>query len=900
MDLRKPKVLLIGWDGADWEHINPLMDAGLLPTLSSFVDQGTIANLATLQPVLSPMLWNSVATGKFADKHGIYGFVEPDNRTGAARPFSSASRKTKALWNIFSQSGIRSNVINWWASHPAEKINGAIVSNLFGGVKFVPNQGWSIAPGTVHPAQRAEEWAKLKMFWHELSEEHILPFVPNAASIDQEKDKRLISFARVFSEMMTTHSVATEVMEAEPWDFMAIYYTAIDHFAHGFMPYHPPQMPYVTDEDFEMYKGVMTAAYRFHDMMLERLLQLSGDDTTVVICSDHGFQSGEFRPHGMPREPMGPVVWHRQYGMLAVKGPGIKKDERIYGASLIDIGPTILSLYGLPIGEDMDGRPLVEIFEEPPEIETIPSWDDVEGDHGMHSGEEESMSDMDSEELLKQFVALGYVDDQGGDKAKQFKSAEMEGKYNLAGCLMWQGRYEEARLLLEELLFLTPWETRFIIQLADCYFRAGYLKQAEELIQRSFVLEETGVNKIIVIYAKLKIALGEPEEGIPYLLSVLKREPRSPKISVQVGDAFAGQRKWKNAETAYLRALEKHPDMARAYEGISTVYLRTGRNQEAMDAALNAVGLLHRLPKSHFNLGVALARSEDFERAELAFQTAARFAPRWANPHRLLSVVYEKLGKHELAAKHQRESFSRIEDSKTERDERIAQQEQRFPLPEILPEAERAERIVKERPSSQDPVEKSGKTFVLVSGLPRSGTSLMMQMLSAGGMQPLTDEIRGADEDNPRGYFEWEDIKKIDEKPELLDPPELDGRVIKVISMLLNKMPKQHDYKVIFMQRSVAEVAASQQKMIDRLGTDGAKMELQELERGLAAHRRATLDWLSTVKHMEMLEVKYSELIDDPDAICAKLKEFLGDRLSDSDKMSSAIDRSLYRNREEK
>ena len=149
-----------------------------------------------------------------------------------------------------------------------------------------------------------------------------------------------------------------------------------------------------------------------------------------------------------------------------------------------------------------------------------------------------------------------------------------------------------------------------------------------------------------------------------------------------------------------------------------------------------------------------MARSEDFERAELAFQTAARFAPKWANPHRLLSVVYKKLGKHELAANHQRELFSRIEICTTERVERIAHQEQRFPLPEILPEAERTERITKERPSPDVPVEKSGKTFMLVSGLPRAGTSLMMQMLSAGGMQSLTDEIRVADEDNPRGYFE--------------------------------------------------------------------------------------------------------------------------------------------------
>ena len=149
------------------------------------------------------------------------------------------------------------------------------------------------------------------------------------------------------------------------------------------------------------------------------------------------------------------------------------------------------------------------------------------------------------------------------------------------------------------------------------------------------------------------------------------------------------------------------------------------------------------------------------------------------------------------------------------------------------------------------------------------------------------------------GYFEWEDIKKIGEQPELLAPPELNGRAIKVISMLLDKMPKQHDYKVIFMQRSVAEVAASQQKMIDRSGTDGAAMELQELKRGLAAHRKSTLEWLSAAKHMETLEVQYSELIEGADDICAKLKEFLGDLLPDFGKMNSVVDPSLYRNRED-
>jgi predicted AlkP superfamily phosphohydrolase/phosphomutase len=113
------KVLLIGWDASDWEHITPLLEEGLMPTLDAFINRGVMGNLATLQPILSPMLWNSVATGKSADKHGIHGFIEPDPVNGGARPYTSTSRKCKALWNILTQRGLQSNIVGWWASHPA-------------------------------------------------------------------------------------------------------------------------------------------------------------------------------------------------------------------------------------------------------------------------------------------------------------------------------------------------------------------------------------------------------------------------------------------------------------------------------------------------------------------------------------------------------------------------------------------------------------------------------------------------------------------------------------------------------------------------------------------------------------------------------------------------------------
>ncbi len=209
-----------------------------------------MGNLATLQPVLSPMLWNSVATGKLADKHGIHGFIEPDPLNGGARPYTSTSRRCKALWNILSQSGLRSNVVGWWANHPVEPIYGTVVTNAFGGVKFDPEHGWSIPAGTVHPPEKGPALARCRVFPNELTQEHILPFIPDAAKIDQKKDRRLEAFAKTLSDAASIHAVATTLMETEPWDFTAVYDDAVDHLSHSFMPFHPPKLPWVSEGEF--------------------------------------------------------------------------------------------------------------------------------------------------------------------------------------------------------------------------------------------------------------------------------------------------------------------------------------------------------------------------------------------------------------------------------------------------------------------------------------------------------------------------------------------------------------------------------------------------------------------------------------------------------------------------
>jgi hypothetical protein len=373
-------------------------------------------------------------------------------------------------------------------------------------------------------------------------------------------------------------------------------------------------------------------------------------------------------------------------------------------------------------------------------------------------------------------------------------------------------------------------------------------------------------------------------------------QPGSPNICTQIGRLYQDLMQLDKAKDTYEKAVELDPDNALAWQGLSTVYRRKGLNQETADTALRAVSLLHRLPLAHFNLGVAMARGGQPERAVLAFETALRFAPRMHNAHRYLAILHRTNGGDSTKAAFHRAEASRILRSQP-RSRNVADDrtEKVFDLPKIPRRAERLKILVTERPDPK-PEKKSGKTFILVSGLPRSGTSLMMQMLEAGGLEILTDRERAADIDNPKGYYEWEPIKQIAKKPELLDQEGLEGRAIKCISMLLQSLPIKHNYKVIFMTRPIEEVVSSQHQMIDRMGRKGAELEIEQLQRGLTAHRNEIRQWLRNVPHMESIEVDYPTLVRDPQPIIAKLVAFLGAaRLTSPEKMVAVVDPSLHR-----
>lgn len=182
----------------------------------------------------------------------------------------------------------------------------------------------------------------------------------------------------------------------------------------------------------------------------------------------------------------------------------------------------------------------------------------------------------------------------------------------------------------------------------------------------------------------------------------------------------------------------------------------------------------------------------------------------------------------------------------------------------------------------------------VVSGLPRSGTSLMMQMLAAGGIEPLTDGQRAADANNPRGYFEWEKAKTLPAHPACI--AEAEGRVVKVISLLLPSLPSRFSYKVIFMERPLAEVVASQAAMIQKLGTQGSALAPEAMARALENHLRQVKAALALRPEMSICWMEYPRLIHEPAAAAANLQSFLGIPL-DLAAMSAQVDPTLYRQR---
>jgi predicted AlkP superfamily phosphohydrolase/phosphomutase len=423
------KVLWLGIDSATWDIINPMIVAGKLPNLNRMIKGGGRGSLKTFVPTHSPVVWTTKATGKSPIKHGIRDFLVFDIKgldgymevkpldpllsrilSRAAnyglvkrRPVSSTDRKSLAIWNILSGMGYKVGVVSWFVTDPVEKINGFMVPEFY----YTIGRKRRGSSSAIHPLDIEDKLRSIKKeveerFNSKSGEDEVKDRFSIKSDLN-ERERRKFNILKVFYfHDVLRVKVINYLMHIFDLDMLMVYFHGIDAVQHHFWD--------DQNKDESTYKDVITLYYEYLDETIGGLLDEVSDPKTVFITSDHGHGPMKYYKKFynviMSKEKISGSHVDGPDGIFIAYGDGIKKGVSVEDMSVYDVVPTILPIFGLPIGKDMDGRPISEILDDSiPAITYITSY---EGRLSVYAGDAEDLSE--DKEILDRLRDLGYID----------------------------------------------------------------------------------------------------------------------------------------------------------------------------------------------------------------------------------------------------------------------------------------------------------------------------------------------------------------------------------------------------------------------------------------------------------------------------------------------------------
>jgi tetratricopeptide (TPR) repeat protein len=493
----------------------------------------------------------------------------------------------------------------------------------------------------------------------------------------------------------------------------------------------------------------------------------------------------------------------------------------------------------------------------------------ADGRHPPHT----RLDPVAAHEAMEQMIALGYVERPDENREIAVAKTIRELQYNLGEAYQDGDRHIEAHRILTALHAAEPDEQRFAVRL---FVSCQALGLREEMRRIAETLQPPVADYLM---AQVLTAEKKYSEALTALERVTAADLVRPGLFLQAADLYLRLRRWNDAQRVYEQALAVDPDNAHAHLGLCRLALRRKKFDTAAQWALDALQRVHQYPLAHFLLGRALTGLKEYERAAEAFSAALSFNPNFPEAHVRLAAL---LGNH-------------LGDAESARDHRRLARRMRRDRPAVDQPVETAG-----SPSREVTVESAGmpaleESLVIVTGLPRSGTSILMQMLAAGGMPVVSDGVREADDDNPRGYLEFERVKNLLHESNWL--LEHKGCAIKIVAPLLAALPRGLACRVILSDRDLDEVLDSQERMLARRNRPAStaerrRMLKEEYVRTLARVEAMLMRRAAT----QLMIVKHSHSISDPLGTAEKLNRFLGGGL-EVEKMAAAVDPALHRNR---
>lgn len=639
------RLLVVGLDGADWQIAGPLIDAGKLPNLARLRREGAWGDLRSSIPMLSPLLWTSIATGKTPDQHGIIDFLVIEPRSGQSVPISSTFRKTKALWNIYTDAGRTSDFIAWWATWPAETVNGHMVSERLAYSLFRYGSRTQDTPGLVYPPGFQEEITPLRADESSITLKDVQRFgriteTEFAAARAKLKGDQTQAYAdpinhlaRILASTRTYHAIAMKLLREGKRDILSVYFEGIDETCHRFAQYIPPKLDWVDAEGFDKYHDVVTRFYEYQDELLGDLLRQAGPDVTVVVLSDHGFLNKSDRPTFAPYVGLKAGDWHRLYGILILKGPPIRPG-RLEPSSLYDVTPTLLYLSGLPVAADMAGRPILDAvkpeFQSKFPIATIATYEDPSGRHPGAEATATGASAEISEEMLAKLRSLGYIasDDAGGAPALgEGMPATLTNLQNMALLELQKGNLQRTEEILRSILEHEPNHAESHSMLAQVLETEGRTEDALSEARTALNLMKEPPEELVERYVQLARRLKRLDDAKGFFLRATQLRPgrAEPWLGLGLAQLYSGDA--KAAQASFLRALEMNPQSTSAVSGLYNVYERSGNAAEALAAIQKVTAANPDSAAHHTVLGMTYFRLDNTKEAEVELRRALELDP---------------------------------------------------------------------------------------------------------------------------------------------------------------------------------------------------------------------------------------------------------------------------------
>ena len=422
-----PRLLLFGVDAGTWNILTPMMQAGELPTLTSLVNRGSYGILKTGVPIQSPQMWTSIATGVVPEKHGITRFTAEIPGTDREVPVTSNMRKVKAFWNILSEADVTVGVVGWWPSWPAEEVNGFVIAQRAWPVNWslhgIPFGAARDRSGRLivedfeartYPEELYTDFEPFIITEEDVTTSELALLFPDPSFTDPAKQFH----ARwVFAKDKTFADAGLAMLKRHKPDVFAVYLQGTDVVSHYYWGYQREEGFTVSPADERLYGRVVRNYYRYVDGVIAAYLEEVGEQTAVMIVSDHGFETKRDLKERWERgekirtvEGGKDVPWdHGVDGIFIMTGPGVREDNRLPDTSVVDVTPTMLAYLGLPVAEDMDGAPTLEAFEasflDGNPVTTVATYET-----GGPRGDEAPMESPMDEGIKEKLRALGYIE----------------------------------------------------------------------------------------------------------------------------------------------------------------------------------------------------------------------------------------------------------------------------------------------------------------------------------------------------------------------------------------------------------------------------------------------------------------------------------------------------------